>query len=164
MHFWTGLGLTGPLKGHLLSTLWCMKVPWLSLHPSLVTWNTFPLACLPMKVPFSHAVMVQCAELGDISGPLPTGGGECRHDYASLLETIISAGSIERPTPWLIKYAASVRGWRGVCRQLHQAMSEQLRWMIACCVRRSALQWDAVSEEDQWVDAVLKWRLQLQAS
>lgn len=65
-----------------------MKVPWLSLHPSLATWITFPLARLPVKIPFSHAVMVQCAELGDISGPLHTGGGECRHDYASLLETI----------------------------------------------------------------------------
>lgn len=50
--------------------------------------------------------------------------------------------------------------------QLHQGKSEQLRWMIACCVRHSAphLLGDAVSEEDQWVDAVLKWRLQLQAT
>lgn len=60
------------------------------------------------------------------------------------------------------------RGARAGCMrgQLHQGKSEQLRWMIACCVRHSAphLLGDAVSEEDQWVDAVLKWRLQLQAT
>lgn len=83
---------------------------------SLATRITFPSARLPVKIPFSHTVMVQCAELGDISGPLHGGGGERRHAYASLLETIISARSIVRPTAWLAECAASIGGpGLGVC-------------------------------------------------
>jgi len=86
---------------------------------------------------------------------------------ASLLETIISAGSIVRPTPRLAECTASIGGlgWMelvGVmCGQLQQGKSKQHsqpRRMIACCVRRSTPQlfWAAVSEKGQWVDAVLK--------
>lgn len=80
-----------------------------------VTWITSPSARLPVKIPFSHTVMVQCAELGDISGPFHRGGGEWRHAYASLLETIISARSIVHPTAWLAECTASRAGggWRG---------------------------------------------------
>lgn len=91
-----------------------------------------------MKIPFSHTVMVQCAELGDISGPLHGGGGEWRHAYASLLETIISARSIVRPAAWLAECTASTAveegggglggGGAGCMRgQLQQGRSEQLR-------------------------------------
>lgn len=104
-------------------------------------------------------------------GPSTVEEGSADMLTASLLETIISAGSIVRPTSTAGRVHCLYKGLGGggLCGQLHQGKSEQQhtqpRWMIACCVRHSAPHsyWDAVSEEDQWVDAVLKWRLQLQA-
>lgn len=122
--------------------------------------------------------MVQCAELGDISGPLHSGGGECRHAYWLPFRNhhFSRIDSTSHSTAGRVQCLCRGFGGRGeeggdggMCGQLHQGKSEQHtqpRWMIACCVRRSAshLFRDAVSEEDQWVDAVLKWRLQLQAT
>ena len=90
---------------------------------------------------------------------------------ASLLETIISTGSIVRPTPRLADCAAFTgSGGLGVsvdsCNQGKSEQHRQSRWMIACCVRYTAthLLQNAVSEENQWVDAVLKCWLRLQAT
>lgn len=93
---------------------------------------------------------------------------------ASLLETIISAGSIVHPTPrlavrylyrvWGIVVCVCVGAWS--CNQGKFKQRTQSRWMIACCVRHSAthLLPDAVSEEDQRADAVFKWWRQLQSA
>lgn len=109
--------------------------------------------------------MVQCAELGDISGPFHSGGGEWRHAYASLLETIISARSIVHPTAWLAECTASIaREWGRVGAGVYAwtAAARQVRAAeVNDCVLRqtlltSHLQGDAVCEEDQWADAVLR--------
>lgn len=78
-------------------------------------------------------------------GPFTVEEGRADMLTASLLETIISAGSIVRPTPWLAECTHCLYGWGvgggGMCGQLHQGKSEQHtqpRWMIACCVRHSA--------------------------
>lgn len=149
-HFWTTLFVQRAMRlkvtAHFTSIARvCMCWGACGGGGTLVTWITSPSARLPVKIPFSHTVMVQCAELGDISGPFHSGGGECRHAYASLLETIISARSIVHPTAWLAECTASIAGrgarWWGGCMrgQLQQGRSEQLRWMIACCVRHSSL-------------------------
>lgn len=82
---------------------------------------------------------------------------------ASLLETIISTGSIVRPTPRLADCTAFTGcGGLGVsvdsCNQGKSEQHRQSRWMIACCVRYTAthLLQNAVSESNQWVDAALQ--------
>lgn len=124
-----------------------LKVIWLILQPcwgtSFMTWITCSSAHLPVKIPFSHSVVVQCAELGDISGPLHSGGGEHRHAYClpfrnhhfSRIDSTSHsmAGRVRR----LYRGQGSAGGG-DMCGQLHQGKSTQPRWMIACCVRRFA--------------------------
>lgn len=103
------------------------------------------------KIPFSQPVMVQCAELGDISGPLYSGGGECRHAYCLPFRSHHFSRIDSTPHSlhgWQSALASAggyAEGRGGMCGQLHQVKWEQRRqprWMIACCVRR--LFWDAV--------------------
>lgn len=136
-----------------------------SLRGNIAWWLELPW--LPVKIPFLHAVMVQCAELGDISGANHSGGGECRYAYAFPLETIISAGSIVRPSPGLAKCTTSIGGWGYVWT----AAPRQVRVAeVNDCMLRQTLCSSLALRCSFWGEPVggclqvLKWRLQLQAT